>query len=718
MRSTRFVPALAAALVSLGAAAPPAASQTAVRSEPPPPASERPFDFPAHTTTKLENGLTVFVVEDHRQPVVSVTLMVPGAGASSHDGTKAGLAAMTAELLRQGTSTRSAQQVAEAIDRVGGSLRASAGDDATQASVTVVTSALETGVELLADVVQRPAFAAEEIERWRRQTLSGLQVAYANPEYLQRVVSQRVAYGSHPYGFPTEGFPSTVGTLSRDEVASFYRDRYTPSGSYLAVAGDVKPEAVVALIRTHFGGWKGGAARPVESPEPLRQRRIVVIDKPDSVQSQFGMVGAGVPRNHGDWLALTVANQVLGSGFNSRLNLRLRAKEGLTYGAGSMLDSDRLAGIWNARSFTRTEETARAVQLMLEVIREFRTSPVTAAELAEATAYLSGVFAIQTETADAVAGRVLTAALHGLPSDYWQTYRDRVRRVSQTDVAAAVQRHLNPDQLSVVVVGNAGAFAEGLKPLGEVTVVPLAQLDLTQPDMVARQEVAAGPAAAERGLALIRAAGEAVGGAALLASVTDAGSSGTVTLSTPGGEMTGESSATVVYPDKVRIVITLPMGEMVQVYDGSQAWMRMGPQAPMELPAPVHAEMRRSILMSGGVGLLREALDGQAQVAALESKDVEGTTLDRVSWKKGDLEMVVAFDPATHLIANISYRGLTVQGPADLEVRVADYQKAPNGLIVPMRATTYQNGQKAAAVVIKEWRFNTGAPPEAFAKPE
>jgi hypothetical protein len=328
------------------------------------------------------------------------------------------------------------------------------------------------------------------------------------------------------------------------------------------------------------------------------------------------------------------------------------------------------------------------------------------------------VFAIQTETADAVAGRVLTAALHGLPADYWRTYRDRVRKVTAADVTAAVERHLNPEQLSVVVVGNASAFAKGLEPLGEVTVVPLAQLDLTQPEMVAKKEAAAGPEAAARGLALIKAAADAVGGAPLLASVTDAATSGTLTLNTPGGEMTGQSSATVVYPDKVKLLVTMPMGEMIQVYDGTQAWMRMGPQPPMELPAPIHAEMQRSILMSGGVGLLREALSGQAQVAALESKAADGASLDRVSWKKGGLEMVVAFDAATHRIASVSYRGLTAQGPADSELRVTDYQKAPNGLFVPMRATTYQNGQKAAEVVISEWRFNAGAPPETFAKPE
>jgi predicted Zn-dependent peptidase len=718
MRFRSILAALATVAATLSADSSLGQTQTAARKQPPPPAAERPFTFPAHTSTKLDNGLTVFVVEDHRQPVVAITLMIPGAGSSSHPGTKAGLAAMTAALLRQGTSSRSAQQVAETIDSVGGSLTAFANEDSTQASVTVVTTALETGAELLADVVQRPAFASEEIERWRRQTLSNLQVAYSDPDYLRGVVSQRIAYRDHPYGYPTDGFPNTVPGLSRDDVAAFYRDRYTPSGSYLAVAGDITSNDMVELIRKHFGVWKSGVSEPVKPPAVQHQRRIVVVDKPDAVQTQFGMVGPGVPRSHRDWLALTVANQVLGGGFNSRLNLRLRAKEGLTYGARSAVESELLAGVWNATSFTRTEETIKAIQVTLEVIRDFKTNPVTAAELTEATSYLSGVFAIQTETADAVAGRVLTSALHGLPADYWQTYRDRVRKVAAADVTAVVQQHLNPDQLSIVAVGNASAFAKGLETLGTVSVVPLAQLDLTQPQLVAKREEAAGPDAAAKGLALIKAAADAVGGAAVLASVKDATTTGTITLNTPGGEMKGASKATVVHPDKVKMAITMPMGELVQVYDGSQAWVRMGPQPPMELPAPVHPEMRRSILMNGGVGLLREALDGQAQVAALEPKTSEGTTLERVSWKRGDLEMVVGFDPTTHRIATVNYRGLTPQGPADSELRVADYQKAANGLMVPMRATTYQNGQKAADLVISEWQFNVGAPADAFAKPQ
>ena len=723
MRAKTLLTMVAAACVAVGAMAPAAAQAQAAagaeaQQQPPPPAPERPFSFPSHTTTTLENGLTVFVVRDSRQPVVSATLMVPGAGSGSHSGEQAGLASMTAALLRQGTSTRSAQEIAEAIDRVGGSLGASASADAAEATVTVITSAVEVGFELLADIVQRPAFANDEIDRWRRQTLSGLQVAYSDPEYLRTVVGRRVAYGDHPYAYPTDGFPNTVRQLSRDDVTGFHRERFTPAGAYLAIAGDITNEAAVALARKHFGAWKGQPVTPPQPQEPRQDRRIVVVDMPGAVQTQFGVVGRGVPRNHPDWLPLAVANQVLGGGFNSRLNMRLRAKEGLTYGAGSSLASERVAGLWSATSFTRTEETANALRLTLDVIREVRKNPATAEELGEATSYLSGVFAIQTETAGGVAGRVLTSALHGLPDDYWQTYRERVRQIRTSDVAAATGRHLAPDQLSIVAVGNAGAFAKDIEALGSVRVVPVARLDLTQPTLEAASESAAGPEAGAKGLELIKAAAEAVGGAAALNAVKDITIKGSVSLSTPAGEMAGSVRSAVVHPDKAKVVIALPVGEVVQVYDGTSAWMRMGPQPPMELPQAMHPEMQRSVLMSGGIGVLREALEGRAQVAALEPKGGEGQPQPRVSWKRGDLEMVIAFDPATHRIAQINYRGLTPQGPADTELRVGDYKQVGGGLTVPMRATTYQNGQLAAEMIIDDWQFNTGVAAEEFARPQ
>jgi predicted Zn-dependent peptidase len=657
------------------------------------------------------------VVEDHRQPVVSATLMLPSAGATAHPRAEfAGLASMTAGLLRQGTATRSAQQIAESIDKVGGSLSANATDDYTQASVTVLTTTLDTGFELLADIVQKPAFAQDEIERWRRQALSSLQVAYRDPEYLRDVVGGRVAYGDHPYAYPTDGYPDTVRALSRDAVVSFHQERYSPSGAYLAIAGDITPAAGADLAKKYFGEWKGAAVHQTTALALKNQRKVVVIDQPDAVQTQFGMIGVGVPRNHPDWLALSIANQILGGSFNSRLNLRLRAKEGLTYGANSAIESYRLAGLWRATSFTRTEETANAMKVMLEVISDFKKNPATPAELSEATAYLSGVFAIQSETAGAVAGRVLTTALHGLPADYWQTYRDRVKKTTAAEVSAAVERHVQPDQLTIVAVGNASGFAKGLSSLGTVTVVPLTKLDLTQPNLQARQEAAGGPDAAARGMAIVKAAADAHGGAAKLAEIKDMTSSGDLNLTTPQGDIQGKAKSVLLYPDKVRIVLTLPFGELIQTFDGKAGAIVPPGGDAIPLPAEMIPEMRRAILLSGAIGVLREALSGAAQVAALEPKTVEGTNLDRVSWKQGDLEMVLGFDAKTHLLANVTYRGMTQQGLADSEMRLTDNKPAANGVVVAGRAVTFQNGQKVVEFTAGDTQFNTGVSLDTFKK--
>jgi hypothetical protein len=163
-------------------------------------------------------------------------------------------------------------------------------------------------------------------------------------------------------------------------------------------------------------------------------------------------------------------------------------------------------------------------------------------------------------------------------------------------------------------------------------------------------------------------------------------------------------------------VVTLAMGEVVQNFDGTTAWMQMGPQPPAELPAAMVPEMRRGMLLAGGIGVLREAIAGRAEVAALEPKPVNGVTLDRISWKQGELEMVLGFDPKTHLLTNVTYRAMTVQGPADAEVRVGDHKPAANGLTVPMRVTTFNNGQQVLELVFSEWLFNTGVSPDTFKK--
>jgi zinc protease len=698
--------------------APQAGQQTtAARQSPPPPGPLRPFTFPAYETRKLANGLTVFVIEDHRQPLVSYRLLLE-AGASAHPTDKGGLAFMTAQLLRQGTQTRSSQDIATAIDRVGGNLGASADDDTALVSASVVKSAADLALELMADIVLRPAFKQDEIDRARRQVLSGLQINYTDAEYLAPVVAARTILGNHPYAFPVEGTPDTLRALTRDDIVAFHRARYSPAGAFMAVSGDIKADAVVAQLEQHFKGWTTPAPAAVTlPPPPPPARTVLVLDKPDAVQTQIVVGSVGIERSDPSYFPLLIANQIFGGSFNSRLNLKLRAQEGLTYGARSSFDTLRETGIFRVSTFTRTEETGKALAMILDLLEDFRKMPATEAELNEAKSYLVGSFVIANETPSQIAGRVLDAAKFRLPADYWAKYRDRVQAVTAADVAKAVRDHIDPARMAIVAVGNAKVFAAALDKLGKARQILFSNLDLMQPDLTRAAETSAPatPEAIAKGKAALRAAADALGGAKALG-IKDLVSTGSITLSTPQGQLQGEFTTEVLYPDKIKSSIALPMGQMVQAFDGSAAWAQMGPQQ-MDLPAAMHAEMRRTVLLAGTIGVLREALEGRAQVQALEPVEADGRTLTVVNWTMNGQDVKLFVDAATHLPAKAAFRSVTPQGAADAEVRWTDYREV-DGVKIAGTVTTYRGGEKYAETVVKEVRFNTGLDPASFGKPK
>ncbi|HEV8129879.1 MAG TPA: pitrilysin family protein [Acidobacteriota bacterium] len=689
----------------------------AAKQKPPPPESVRPFNFPKYQTRKLSNGLTVFAIEDHRQPLVSYELVI-NAGGIAHPVSKAGLASMTARLLREGTSARSSQDIAEAIDSVGGSLSTGADDDTAQVSATVMKPYEELGMELLGDIVLNPAFKQEELDRQMRQTLSGLQIQYSDPEYLAPVTAARVIFGEHPYGFPVEGTPQSLASIKREDIVAFHRDHYSPAGAFLAVSGDIKPEEAFARAEKYFGKWstpssqRAGVATP-----PTAARKVFVIDKTDAVQTQIVVGELGIRRNDPAYFPLLIANQILGGSFNSRLNMKLRAQEGLTYGVGSNFDTEREAGMFRVSTSTRTPETAKAIRMLLDLLKEFRQNPATEPEIKEAKAYLIGSFALRTETPGQVASRVLTAAVNSLPPDYWDKYRDNIQAVTAEQIAAAVSRHLDPDKVAIIAVGNSKDFAKDLESLGPTRKIVFSDLDLTRPEMERPKETASATTAESlaRGKELIQAAVQAIGGAQALNGIKDSITKASVNLSTPQGEMKAEATSTVLYPDKIKLSISLPFGEVVQAFDGKSGWMGQGTQT-MEMPPERHSEMARSLLLQAGIGLLREALAGRAEVQALDPVELDGKKMDAGAWKRGEMTIQLLFDPETHLIAKASLRAVTPQGASDIVTLWSDYKEF-SGFKVPTKIVTLRNGQKFSETIVQDVKFNTGVEAAAFAKP-
>jgi zinc protease len=450
---------------------------------PPLPTAPRPYTFPKPVKRQLANGLTVFVVEDHRLPVVTFALEIL-AGNCVVPPEKSGLPSLVAGLLREGAGAHSSPEISQLIDGCGGSMGASAGDDVTTAGGTFMKSYAALGLELLADIVQRPHFDQEEIDRRLEQIQSGLAVNLNDPAYLISLVSARVILGDHPYAYPGDGTPETIAALTRTDIVDFWQQHYVPQAAWFTVSGDVTAEEGFAMAEEAFGGWNGAGLASIVLPPPApRESKVLIVDMPQAVQTQMVIGHTGIQRNHPDFLALNVANQIFGGSFNSRLNMKIRAKEGLTYDASSGFEAQRQAGSFTVGTFTRTGKTAEAVRMIVDLLQEFKANPASEEEFAEAKAFLNGSFALATETSGQVADRVLSAALHDLGEDYWTGYRARLEALTIGQVRSAVQRFLEPEKLAIIAVGNAKAFSTELAAYGPLTVIPQTELDLVAPGL-------------------------------------------------------------------------------------------------------------------------------------------------------------------------------------------------------------------------------------------
>jgi len=451
---------------------------------PPPPKPAREIHFPAFEEKTLGNGLRVVVIEQHETPSLSLQLLVPAGKVHTPPG-KAGLADATAALIREGTATRSSQQIAQTIDSVGGELNTVATLESGFATVRATSDQLDLGLALLSDVVLRPSFPAEELERWRSQTLSGLQIQQADPNYIADAAFERLVTAGHPYGLPAAGTPESVKGLTRDDLVAFHKRQYVPNGAILAIVGEVKAADAFARAERSFGGWPKGETPGIPQGKPAEaKRQIVIVDKPDAVQTQIRVGETGLAYRDPDHFAAEIYDAVVGSSSNSRLYEEVRRKRGLSYGAFSEFRMPSEPGWFVASTFTKTESTAEALGLVLEVLEGMGKAPVPAAELEARKTYLTGAFPLEIETPDGIAAKVLEAMKFGYGREYLESYRDKLGAVTADQLKDFAARRLHPDRMLIVLVGNAKTFAADVeKRFGKAEVIPAAELDLLQPGL-------------------------------------------------------------------------------------------------------------------------------------------------------------------------------------------------------------------------------------------
>ena len=437
----------------------------------------RPFQFPRVERRELANGLGLIAVNLPGRALVTASLVLP-TGAVDEPPEQGGVTSLMARALTEGTKRRDAIELTEASERLGASIHAEAGWDGMSISAEVPGERLSKALELVAEVAMEPVFPAADVERMRDERLNDLLQGKADPRRRadDAFVETIYAKGS-PYGRPSAGTEETVPGLDAAKVAALHASTFGPRGMTLIVAGDldVVGEDIEAIAESRFGAWKGDArvGTPEPAVSPARREPIVrVIHRPGSVQTEIRVGHVGLPRRIPDFHALSVMSAILGGLFNSRLNRKLREEKGYTYGAGAGFDLRRGAGPFAVRAAVNTEVTIPAIQDMLFELNAIRDAVPAAHELHAARDFLVGVFPLRFETPPAVVGAIAGLLIHGLPLDELDRYRPAIEAVSDAEVRAVAAEHIQPDELAIVLVGDADAIIPGLEgaAFGPITV--------------------------------------------------------------------------------------------------------------------------------------------------------------------------------------------------------------------------------------------------------
>jgi zinc protease len=441
----------------------------------PPPGAPRPYHFPDFERERLANGLTVWMVPITGREMVSLHLLVD-AGASSEPDAQAGIAGLSAQLLVTGTQRMDAAAFAEATERLGIEVSSESSWDSARAGFSAIARHAEAGLALLAEMVRTPRMEEREFERLKAERLNDILQARADPGRLADEMYLRHLFADGvPYRRPAAGAPETVGALTVDDARAFHAENWAPSGAHLIVAGAIEPSNVVRAAEATLGDWGGTApGHRLVTPTPRGARRVVVVDRPGSVQSELRVGHVGIDRYHPDYFPATVMAALLGGVFGSRLNLKLREELGYTYGARCAFDTRRSAGPFTATAAVQTEVTVPAIRELIGQLDRIRDEAPGEDELREVRDYLVGVFPLRFETTAGVAGAIEPLAVYGLPDDWWQTYRDRIEAVTAADAHAAARDLIQPDRLLVLVTGDAERVRDELTEaaFGPTEVVP------------------------------------------------------------------------------------------------------------------------------------------------------------------------------------------------------------------------------------------------------
>lgn len=425
--------------------------------------------LPKPYETTLKNSLAVLIVEDHRVPAFNLSLDIPVS--PFQDGDKRGLAEATAENMKLGAKTRTARQIAETLAELGASMNISTsyGSSYTRVTLSGLTDDIDPILDLFADVLLDPTFPPDEFDKYRQRKISALQQARTQPQFLASERMFQLLYPGDARAI-TASAPEAVRKLTRDDLQQFYAAHYHPGGARIGIAGDVNPRQFTAKLESRLAGWKARPRTPtaLALAAPIAEKKIVLIHRPNSVQSYILVANRAIGRLDPDFIPTTVMNRVLGQGPAARLFRNIREEKGYTYGIGSTLAATRHLNHFSVATSVRTEVTAPALEEILNEFRDIRERPVPAGELAGARRAIVASFSLRLEDPADVLQQIVLLREHKLPANYWETYPEKVTAVTAAETKRVASKFVPLNNPQIVIVGDAPKLREALAKFGSL----------------------------------------------------------------------------------------------------------------------------------------------------------------------------------------------------------------------------------------------------------
>ncbi|NOZ61435.1 MAG: insulinase family protein [Calditrichaeota bacterium] len=657
------------------------------------------INMPKVEQVTLKNGMKLFLVEDHDYPTIDMRAMFR-AGSVYEPADKIGLASITGDVLRTGgTKHLSGDEIDKKLETMAASIETGIGTTSGYASVSMLKENLPEVLNLFADILMNPIFADEKIDLEKVQARSAIARRNDNIHSITGREFNKLIYGADsPYARRPEY--ATIDAIQRQDIVNYYKKFFAPNNMIMAVWGDFKTKDMVKKIAAAFADWKKRDLNipPIPKVDYKFRYALNYIEKTDVNQTSIMLGYIGGLMNNPDLPALNVMNKILSF---DRMFKNIRTDKGLAYSVwGNYGSNYNYPGVFTAGAQTKSESTVQAIELMLQEMKRMMAEMVSEEELQRAKDQYLNSFVFNFDSKAKIINRMLTYAFYGYPLDFADQIKQGVEKVTREDVFRVAKKYLKPDQVQILVVGNQADFDKPLSTLGKVNVI---DISIPEPKMETPEATAE---TLEKGKNFFRKAIDAMGGMAKISGLKNYVSSVNLTQVVGPNEMSFDAKMISEYPDKFKMIMKTPQGEMQIIVNGEKAIMK----SPMG-SRPFPENQRKSLMANSArdpLVIAKYLDDYQIQFIGKE-KFNEKDAVDLL-FTKGDNVFHLYFDPNTLLILGSSYQETLPTGPATVDEFVDDFREV-NGVKIPFHTVGKANGKKQSEVTIKDFQFN--APLEA-----